>query len=82
MTEALREVAANGLTEEAQECAAGALQALGARERAEHVVVDDDARHIMVSYQWDGKTTRLSRFGCAFAVSLTCKASMPQCKRL
>ena len=82
VTEALREVAANGLTEAAQRCAEGALQALGARERAEHVVVDDDARHIMMSYQWDGKTTTPFRFGRACAVSLTCKASMLQCKRL
>ena len=57
VTEALREVAANGLTEEAQECAAGALQALGARERAEHVVVDEGSRHIMMSYQWDVQET-------------------------
>ena len=65
-----REVAANGLTQEAQECAAGALQALGARERVEHVVVDEGSRHIMMSYQWDGKMTRRLDV-IALAVSLT-----------
>ena len=42
-----------------RECVAGTLQALGVRERAKHVVVDEGSRHIMMSYQWDGKMTRL-----------------------
>ena len=57
VTEALRELVDKGLTDEAKECAAGALQALGIWERAEHVVVDEGSRHIMMSYQWDVQET-------------------------
>ena len=51
VAQALHEVAERGWTQEAQGCARGALLALSGREALSDV--DEDRRHLMISYQWD-----------------------------
>ena len=51
VVQALEQVADQGWSEEARECARGALSALSDREVSADV--DEDRLHLMVSYQWD-----------------------------
>ena len=74
VAEALCEVAENGLTKDSQKCAAGALQALGVIERAQHVV-DEGSGHIMISYQW--YVSCIFHCACASTVAAVTTVSVP-----